>query len=224
MSCGVVYRCSPDPVFLCLWRRLVVVDSIQSLVWEPPYAVGAALIRQKKKKCTARDTRVMEYNFSKFWIIIYCTPVTYIILYISYTLRKRDMNSCCGSVVMNPTSIHEDSGSIPGSADFNKTLMLEIFKHVWEDRTYYKIILTFSCQTFSEVNFCTTANVLQSTETTGWSSIISTAIIVSAMVAPSCKPWLHGLLQEYQAKHFFSPHIPSFVRGNPRFLEPPTPT
>ena len=38
-----------DPVLLCLWCRPVVVGPIQPLAWETPYAMGAALKRQKKK-------------------------------------------------------------------------------------------------------------------------------------------------------------------------------
>ena len=30
--------------------------------------------------------------------------------------KHNNWNSCCGSVVMNPTSIHEVAGSIPGLA------------------------------------------------------------------------------------------------------------
>ena len=52
MSCGVSRRCSSDPVLL--WRRLAATAPIKPLVWEPPYAVGAALEKakkdQKKKK------------------------------------------------------------------------------------------------------------------------------------------------------------------------------
>ena len=37
-------------VLLWLWRRLVAAALIQPLAWEPPYAMGAALKRPKKKK------------------------------------------------------------------------------------------------------------------------------------------------------------------------------
>ena len=39
-----------DPTLLWLWCRLVATSPIQLLAWEPPYAVGEALTRQKKEK------------------------------------------------------------------------------------------------------------------------------------------------------------------------------
>ena len=36
-----------DPALLWLWRRPAAVAPIRLLAWEPPYAVGAALKRQK---------------------------------------------------------------------------------------------------------------------------------------------------------------------------------
>ena len=50
MSYGVGCRHSSDPEFLWLWRRLAAVALIKPLAWEPPYAMGAALKRQKKDK------------------------------------------------------------------------------------------------------------------------------------------------------------------------------
>ena len=53
MSCGVGCRCSLDPVWLWLWRRLTATALIRPLAWEPPYAVGATLEmakRPEKKK------------------------------------------------------------------------------------------------------------------------------------------------------------------------------
>ena len=45
MSCGVGRRCSSDLAWLC--RRLAAAAPIQPLAWEPPYATGVDLKRQK---------------------------------------------------------------------------------------------------------------------------------------------------------------------------------
>ena len=50
MSCGVGHRHSLDLALLWLWCRPVATALIQPLVWKPPYAMGAALKRQKIKK------------------------------------------------------------------------------------------------------------------------------------------------------------------------------
>ena len=50
MSCGVGQRCSSDPELLWLWCRPTATASFGALAWEPPYAVGVALQRQKEKK------------------------------------------------------------------------------------------------------------------------------------------------------------------------------
>ena len=50
MSCGVGHRHGPDPALLWLWRRLAATAPIQLLAWEPPYAAGAALEKDKDKK------------------------------------------------------------------------------------------------------------------------------------------------------------------------------
>ena len=52
MSCGVGHRRSSDAVLLWLWPRPAATALIRPLAWEPPYAVGAAIIRQKDKKKT----------------------------------------------------------------------------------------------------------------------------------------------------------------------------
>jgi len=48
MSCGIGCRCGSDPAWLWLWHRLAAEAPIQPLVWELPYAAGAALKRKKK--------------------------------------------------------------------------------------------------------------------------------------------------------------------------------
>ena len=49
MSCRVGHGHSSDPALLWLWHRPVATVPIQPLPWEPPYAEGAALKRQKEK-------------------------------------------------------------------------------------------------------------------------------------------------------------------------------
>ena len=50
MSCGVGCRCRSDPALPWLWCRLAATALVRPLAWEPPYAAGVALERQKKKK------------------------------------------------------------------------------------------------------------------------------------------------------------------------------
>ena len=50
MSCGIGHRHGLDPVLLWLWLRQAAIALIGPLAWEPPYAAGTALKRQKKKK------------------------------------------------------------------------------------------------------------------------------------------------------------------------------
>ena len=49
MSCGVGRRHGSDPVLLWLWLWLAATSLIRPLAWEPPYAMGVTLKRQKKK-------------------------------------------------------------------------------------------------------------------------------------------------------------------------------
>ena len=48
MSCGVGRRPGWDLALLWLWCRPATRAPIQSLAWEPLYAVGMALKRQKE--------------------------------------------------------------------------------------------------------------------------------------------------------------------------------
>ena len=49
MSCGVGHRLSSDPALLWLWCRLAAI-ALVPLAWEPPYAMGTALEKTKRKK------------------------------------------------------------------------------------------------------------------------------------------------------------------------------
>ena len=57
MSCDVGSRCGWDPELLWLWCSLAAIAQIRPLAWEPPYAAGVALKRQKKKKKKRRRKR-----------------------------------------------------------------------------------------------------------------------------------------------------------------------
>ena len=57
MSCGVGHRRGSDPELL--WLAATVV--IQPLPWEPPFAAGVALKRQKKKKS------LEEFTYEVIW-------------------------------------------------------------------------------------------------------------------------------------------------------------
>ena len=64
MSCGVGHRRGYSPKLLWLW--LAAVAPIGPLVWEPPYAAGAALQSKKKKKEPGilRDITWIELHLS----------------------------------------------------------------------------------------------------------------------------------------------------------------
>ena len=50
MSCGVGQRRGSDLAMLWLWCRLAALNPTGPLAWEPPYAVGTALGKTKRKK------------------------------------------------------------------------------------------------------------------------------------------------------------------------------
>jgi len=58
MSCGIGYRLGLDLALLWLWRSLAATTPIRLLAWEPPYAAGVALKRQKTKKKKNADSWV----------------------------------------------------------------------------------------------------------------------------------------------------------------------
>ena len=63
VSCGIGCRYSLDPVLLWLWSRLASTALIQPLAWELPYAVGAALKKDKKKKKELIEGKQSELEF-----------------------------------------------------------------------------------------------------------------------------------------------------------------
>ena len=49
MSCSVDHRRSSDPALLWLWCTPAAAAQLGALAWEPPYAEGVALKKQKQK-------------------------------------------------------------------------------------------------------------------------------------------------------------------------------
>ena len=62
MSSGVGHRHGLNPLLLWLWGRLAAAAPIRPLAWEPPFAAGAALKRQKTKEKNVQ-TLVPGYRF-----------------------------------------------------------------------------------------------------------------------------------------------------------------
>ena len=58
-------------LWLWLWCRPAATCPIRSLTWEPPYASGAALKRQKKKLMMMRTAMVKNSSY-EFWVMIVC--------------------------------------------------------------------------------------------------------------------------------------------------------
>ena len=58
MSCGVGQRHGLDPMLMWLWCRPVATAPIRPLAWEPPYALGAALEKTKKRQKKKKNRKV----------------------------------------------------------------------------------------------------------------------------------------------------------------------
>ena len=64
MSCGVGCRLGSDLALLWLWHKPAAVAPIRPLAWEPPYATGVAL---KKQKITIKIKGVGESYHLPFY-------------------------------------------------------------------------------------------------------------------------------------------------------------
>ena len=61
VSCGVGCRHGSDPELLLLWRRPVAMAPIRPLVWEVPYAVGAAPAKAKRPKKKKKFQFIVDF-------------------------------------------------------------------------------------------------------------------------------------------------------------------
>jgi len=62
VSCGVGCRLGSNLVLLWLWCRLAATAPLGPLVWEPPYAAGAAL-KDKKNQTKQKTKEITIYKF-----------------------------------------------------------------------------------------------------------------------------------------------------------------
>ena len=94
MSCGVSRRCSSDLALLWLWCRLAAIALIPPLAWEPPYALGASL---KRQKLINKLPRHQNSHILKSWRYLYIDDLKYLkltwlsvlpFLFISLFLKK----------------------------------------------------------------------------------------------------------------------------------------
>ena len=69
MSCGVGGRHGSDVALLWLWHRLVATAQIRPLAWEPPYATGAALKKDKRPK-NIKIKKVKLYSILTTYIFV----------------------------------------------------------------------------------------------------------------------------------------------------------
>ena len=70
MSSGVGRRCSSDPTLLWFWHRLEATAPIRPQAWEPPYATGAALEKDKKTKKKKRLLVKTNENVAWIWQVL----------------------------------------------------------------------------------------------------------------------------------------------------------
>ena len=69
VNCGVGHRRGLDPALLWLWHRPAATAPIRALAWEPPYAVGAAQVKEKEKKKKKEWLKIRTYILPHLFLI-----------------------------------------------------------------------------------------------------------------------------------------------------------
>ena len=69
MFCGVGRRCGLDLAWLWLWCRLAAAAPIQPLAWEPPDAVGAAILPPKVNSKVRVFLLPLPFYLSLLWVL-----------------------------------------------------------------------------------------------------------------------------------------------------------
>ena len=73
MTCGVGCRHDSDPASLWLWCRPAATAPFRPLAWEPSYAAGAALEKDKKKFFFNKNLNIENIFvlLSSFWAFFF---------------------------------------------------------------------------------------------------------------------------------------------------------
>ena len=103
MSHGVGRRCGLDLALLWLCRRPAVTPSIRPLAWEPPYALGMALKRQKINKQT-KTVQPKGVNSSIYPQHRYCATVGVLVCLVFFFFL---------AMVKVPSSNHQTTRELP---------------------------------------------------------------------------------------------------------------
>ena len=93
MSCGVGCRRGLDPALLWLWQRRTAKALIRPLVWELPYATGAAL--EKAKKQQQKNLK----NYSRLPLAIFVLLLQSMLLPHSYQPKHMALSYMVGSTL-----------------------------------------------------------------------------------------------------------------------------
>ena len=76
MSYGIGHTLGSGLALLWLWHRPAAAAQIRPLAWEPPYAVGATLKRQKKNKRKQRNQKKKKKERKRREISSNCSCAT----------------------------------------------------------------------------------------------------------------------------------------------------